>query len=73
MIMKIPAVSLVAFLASACASFDDTSYMPSESQLKRSNPYLLNCPSGTVAMCDTIFGGRVGKRYSNCTCAIRPH
>lgn len=71
MTMKIPALLLAAVLACACASLDDTSYMPSESQLKWSNPRLLNCPSGSVVKCDAAGGGRVGKRYTNCTCAIR--
>lgn len=70
--MRYIAVLLVAVLAAGCAGFDDSSYMPTEEQLKWRNPRLLNCPPGSVATCDAVGGGRVGKRYINCHCAGRP-
>lgn len=70
--MQILKLLSVAVLVAGCATFDDTSYMPSEKQLEWTDPHLLNCPAGTVATCDSIGGARVGKKYLNCRCARRP-
>ncbi len=70
--MKVSAVLLVAVLVAGCAAFADSNYMPSEGQLKSRNPYLLNCPGGSVPRCEVYGGGRVGARYKNCHCAAKP-
>ena len=57
-------ILLVAILASGCASFSDSSYVPTESQLKSRNPYLLRCESRGVPTCKTN-GSRIKVSFSN--------
>ena len=38
-----------------------------QDQLRNSNPHL-NCPSGSVTLCDVQGGALAGKKYSNCRC-----
>jgi len=58
---------VVAVLVVGCTSMNDGSYMPSEVQVARQNPVLLDCPTGSVALCRRSVG-RVNKSYSMCKC-----
>jgi hypothetical protein len=66
--MKNLAALITVALLAGCAVLDDSTYMPSEGQLRFNNPELLKCPYGSLPVCDTQ-GGRVKKTFTNCGCA----
>jgi len=66
-IILITAAILIGGCASTSGGSKSGSSMLSESQLKTSNPYLLNCAPDQPPTCDD-WGGRANKRLVNCRC-----
>ena len=59
----------IAVAMGGCSTFDEASYMPSETQLQVRNPALMNCPDRTPPVCET-WGGRTNKRIAQCRCGL---